>query len=171
MQLETEIPNVAEATKDRMESDKLETVAKAVEFYMELVEAAQEILNRKKSFINEHAPEVPSLIRKATRLRQTAARLQRQVFELLRKAPSGLREKQVKKLVSVILKHKSLEKQHNAVAAQLAQYNPDNPYNGMQPFPSTNYRLPSFIRTKLQQAEQVEQREVKKINEFQGLAA
>jgi hypothetical protein len=153
-----EYATIDEAVKHRMENHKLETVAKAIQFYKELSEMTEIILNQKHAFVNEHAPELPKLIKQATCLRRAALRLQREIFDLLNVAPRGLRDKQVRTLVSAILKHKKFEREHNAVTAQLAQYNPDDPSCGLPSFPSSNYRLPSWIQVKVGDAE----REVKK---------
>jgi len=141
------------AVRGRMEGDKMEIVAKAVEFYKELVEATEEILNRKKAFVAQHANELSELVKQDAKLRQSANRLQRQVNETLKKELRGLKEREVKKLVSRILKHQTLEREHDAIAAKIAAYSPDNPTAGLPSFPTSNHCLPNWIKLKLKEAE------------------
>ena len=141
------------AERKERDSYKLKAVNEAIVYMEEMLNAANEILEKKRAFIKEHAREIPSLVKQCNNLTRKASRLQNQIIELLRKASRGLKEEEKQKLMALILKHKELEQKHNAASAKLAAYSPDNPTAGLPSFPSANYTLPSWLDIKLRDAE------------------
>jgi hypothetical protein len=144
---------VGEAVKGRTDKYKLATVAQAVGYYQEIVEIAQDVLNKKLAFVAQHASEVSGLVKKCNELTKKASKIQAQVFTLLAKANYGLSQKEKQKTLSLILKHKELQRLHDGASAKVALYSPNNPTAGLLSFPSSNYRLPSWLRDRLEDAE------------------
>jgi hypothetical protein len=144
--------DAAIADKKRQYKDMPEAIEEAVTYLKVMISAAEAILHEKEAFIEKHAGEIPDLIKKGNKLRQSAARLRNQISKMLLDLLK-LKEKETARLVSLILQHRALERENDVISSRLAQFNPDDPSCGLTIFPSSYYILPGWLRVNVEQAE------------------
>jgi chromosome segregation ATPase len=139
----------------KQNNDQLDTVQKAIPYLQENIQVHVDVLRQKQAFINEHEAEVPGLVKECTRLAKEATNIKSEVINLIRKLERGKerdKPKTTKKIISLILKQRENESNHDVATGKLALFTPDSPgvVTGLPAFPSSRYNLPRWLQSKLE---------------------